>query len=95
MNARLMAVEAKRARLLERAATQRKTVAEALQQWARPVGLVDRAIAALNIVKSHPLLVAGAMIVLTVLRPRGAFRWARRGWSLWQTFRWLTKKVAV
>jgi len=95
VNGRLLAVEARRAVLLGRAAAERGELAQALRQWSSPIGLVDRALTALNIVKSHPLLVAGAMIVLAVLRPRGAFRWARRGWSLWQTFRWLTKKVAV
>jgi hypothetical protein len=94
-NERLLAIRVKRARLLQRAASERELLAAELRQLARPIELVDRAIAAYYVVKSHPALVAAIMVVLALLRPRGAFRWARRGWALWQSFRWLTKKAAA
>ena len=95
MNARLVAIEARRARLLEHAAAQREQLSRAVLQWSRPIGLIDRGIAAIAVVKSHPALAACAMVALALLRPRGTIRWARRGWALWQTFRWLTKKAAA
>jgi hypothetical protein len=92
---RLLAIKSKRARLQERAATQRLRLGADLRQWSGPIGLIDRGIAALHVVKSHPVIAAGATLVLVLARPRGTIRWARRGFALWQTFRWLAKKVAV
>ena len=95
MNRRLAAIEAKRARLLDRAAREREDVAQTLQSWAQPLDFVDRCLAAVHFVISRPPLVAGAAIVLVLLRPRSAFRWAQRAFGLWQSYRWLTKKIAV
>lgn len=93
MNRRLAAIEIKRAHLLERAARQREDLAQALQFLVRPLGFVDRCADAVRKVMSHPPLVAGAAFVLAVLRPRRAFKWARRAFGLWQGYRWLTHKV--
>ena len=95
MNARLSAIGAKRARLIERAAFEREDVVQTLQLWSQPLGFIDRCLAAVNYVVSRPPLLAGAAVLLALLRPRSAFRWARRAWGLWQTYRWLTKKIAV
>ncbi len=95
MNRRLAAIEARRARLLERAARERADVAQALQSWAQPLAFVDRCVGAIRYVVSRPPLVAGAALLLVLLRPRRAFRWVRRGFALWQGYRWLTKKIAV
>lgn len=94
MNARLVAIEAKRARLLERAARERADVAQTLQSWAQPLGFIERCLGVVRYVISRPPLVAGAAIVLALLRPRSAFKWARRAFGLWQSYRWLTRKAA-
>jgi hypothetical protein len=95
MNASLVAIEARRARLLERAARERAQVALTLQSWAQPLGLVDRCLGVVRYVIARPPLVAGAAIVLALLRPRSAFKWARRAFGLWQSYRWLTHKTAA
>ena len=95
MNQRLLAIEAKRARLIERAARERADVAQTLQSWAQPLGFADLCIGAVRYVISRPPLVAGAMLVFALLRPRLAFRWARRAWGIWRGYRWLTRKIAV
>ena len=95
MNRRLAAIEAKRARLIDRAARDREDVAQTLQSWAQPLDFVDRCLAAVRFVISRPPLVAGAAIVLALLRPRRVLRWAQRALGLWQSYRWLTKKIAV
>ena len=95
MNRRLAAIEAKRARLLERAARERDSVGQALNSWAQPLDFVDQCLAAVRFVIARPPLVAGIAIVLALLRPRSTFRWARRAFGLWQGYRWLTKKIAV
>ena len=95
MNQRLAAIEAKRARLLERAARERGDVAQTLQSWSQPLGFIDRCLGALRYVISRQPLVAGAMLVFALLRPRRGLKWAQRAWGIWQGYRWLTKKIAV
>lgn len=95
MNRRLAAIEAKRARLVERAAREREQLAQTLQSWAPPLAFIDRCVAGVRFVVARPPLVAGAALVLALLRPRRTFKWARRAWGIWQGYRWLTRKIAV
>jgi len=95
VNRRLAAIEAKRARLLERAAYERRELAQTLQTWTQPLGFVDRCIGAVRFFVARPPLVAGAAFAFALLRPRLAFRWARRAWGMWQGYRWLVRKTAV
>lgn len=94
MSARLVAIETKRARLIERAARERGDVAQTLQSWSQPLGFVDRCVGAIRYVISRPPLVAGAMLVFALVRPLRTLKWAQRAWGLWQGYRWLTQKVA-
>jgi hypothetical protein len=93
VNRRIAAIEAKRARLIERAAREREIVAQSLQTWAQPLAFVDRCVEAVRFVLSRPPLVAGAVFILALLRPRRTLKWARRAWGLWQGYRWLTQKA--
>ena len=95
MNTRLASIEIKRARLIERAAREREDMAQTLQLWAPPLGFVDRCLAGFMFVVSRPPLLVGAAVLLVLLRPRLAFKWAQRAWGLWRTYRWLMKKIAV
>ncbi len=95
MKRRLAAIHAKRARLIERAALERNDIAQTLQIWSQPLGLVDRLLAGVKYVIAQPPLLAAVVIALVLLRPRRAWRWARRAFGLWQGYRWLTKKIAV
>ena len=95
MNRRLAAIETKRARLLERAARDRENLVQTLQSWARPLGFIDRCLGAVRFVVSRPPILAGAMLVFALLRPRSAFKWAQRAFGLWQSYRWLARKIAV
>lgn len=95
MNQRRAAIEAKRARLVERAAREREDLAQTLQSWSQALGFIDRCLAVVRFVIARPPLVAGVLFVFALLRPRRALKWARRAWGLWQGYRWLTKKIAV
>ncbi len=95
MNRRLVAIETKRARLLERAAREREQLAQALQSLAQPLAFADRCVNAVRYVVSRPPLVAAAVFVFALLRPRRAIKWAWRAFGLWQGYRWLTRKIAV
>jgi len=94
MSRRLAAIEAKRARLLERAARERGDLAQTLQSWSQPLGFVDRCIGAVRFVVSRPPLIAGAAILFALVRPLRTLKWARRAFGLWQSYRWLTQKAA-
>lgn len=94
MSRRLAAIEAKRARLLERAAREREDVAQTLQSWSQPLGFVDRCVGAVRFVISRPPLIAGAAILFALVRPLRTLKWARRAFGLWQSYRWLTQKTA-
>ena len=93
MNERLFAIEARRARLIERAAREREDVAFALQSLSRPLGFIDRCIGVVRYFVARPPLIAGVVLVLALLRPRRALKWAQRAFGLWQSYRWLTKKA--
>ena len=95
MNERLAAIETKRARLVERAARERADVAQALHSLSRPLGFIDRCLGVLQFVVARPPLVAGIALVLALLRPRRAFKWARRAFGIWRGYRWLTQKIPV
>jgi len=95
VNERLFVIEAKRARLIERAAREREQVVDALQSLSRPLGFIDRCVGVLHFVFVRPPLVAGIVLVFALLRPRRALKWARRAFGFWQGYRWLTKKAAA
>jgi hypothetical protein len=95
MNTRLAAIEVKRARLIERAAREREDLAFTLQSLSKPLRFIDRCVGAARFVISQPALLAGVALVLAVLHPRSAFRWARRAWAIWRGYRWLTRKAAI
>jgi hypothetical protein len=67
------------------------------EQWGaqaqalRPVATgVDRVRAGVRWMRAHPQAIFAGALVLGVLRPRAAFRWARRGfviWGLWRKLR--------
>jgi hypothetical protein len=95
VNLRLLAIQAKRARLILRAAREREDLAYALQSFSRPLGFIDRCLEGLRFVIARPPLLAGTLFVLALLRPRRAWKWARRAFGVWQSYRWLTKKAAA
>jgi hypothetical protein len=95
VNARLLAIQLKRERLIERAARERDAVAHALQALSRPLGFIDRCLGVVRFVLARPPLVAGIAVALALLRPRRALKWARRAFGVWQSYRWLTRKAAA
>lgn len=94
MNQRLFAIEARRARLIERAAREREDVGRTLESWSQPLDFVDRCLGAIRYLMARPPLIAGAMLVFALVRPLRTLRWARRAFALWQGYRWLARKVA-
>lgn len=89
MNEKLLAVIQRRGELLVTIDTQREQVAQLGARWQAPLALADRGLAVLHSLRSRPLLVAGA-VVLLVWRRRSLAGLAGTGWRLWKGFRHLS-----
>ena len=92
---RLLQLAEKRARLAERARTERESLAalvargdEASRVVSRVLGTGERLLQEL---RRQPLLVIAGAALLTVLKPRLALRWLARGWGLWRLYRGLRR----
>jgi hypothetical protein len=95
LSGRLTEIQARRERLIVRAAAERAAVSRAVRELSPPIRLIDRGLAIVSFFKLHPALLAAAMVILALLRPRASFRWARRALLLWRSYRWLFQKAAV
>jgi hypothetical protein len=91
---RIERIRARRERLLERAQNEREVLAGELAAFAPVVRVVDGGIAAVEWVRRNPEPVIAVALVVAVLRPRRAFRWALRGFSLWQGYRRVSALLA-
>lgn len=94
MSTSLIQIREQRARLQERAARQREALAQDLAVFCAPIALADRAMAMVRLLRTQPELIAAAAALLMVLKPRRVFGWMRRGFALWQTWRWLAARIA-
>lgn len=80
----------RRGALQERIAQQRRRVAADAWPVARALGVADRAAEGVGWLKSHPAAVFAAVAGLIVVRPKRAWRLARRAfvlWSAWDSLR--------
>lgn len=80
-------LQLKRERLLVRSAELRFAVARQSQVLRMPLAVADQAVAGARWLRCNPQWPLGALVVLIVLRPRRALRWAGRAWWGWRTWR--------
>jgi len=93
MNPRIVELALKKQRLHLQAAAQRVRILHAIQSVSPAFGVADKARAAVGWAKANPEVLVGAGVVLLVARPRVLFRWAKRGFFLWQGLRRLRGAV--
>lgn len=84
MNHSLSQLAEQRATLVAQAATQREELTLAFSNLHRPLSLADKGIHALRFLGRHPLLVAGAVAVAVVMRPKRWFLMLENGWLAWR-----------
>lgn len=89
----MVQIQVRRAHLLARAAAQRRDLSERLAAWKAPLAVADGSIAAARYLRRHPSIVAAAVALLVLLKPRRAIIWARRGFVLWRTWRWVSASL--
>lgn len=70
-----------------RSAELRLTTASQAQALKAPLAAVDQVYAGVRWLQSHPQWPAGALLLLTFLRPRRAIRWTSRIWWGWATYK--------
>lgn len=89
MQERLIELQLQRGLLLERIASQRRTLALQMQPVARTLHVGDQLRSWVDQSKlfalRHPLTVTAMVAAVVLLRPAGVLRWARRGFFAWRT----------
>ncbi|MBP9218232.1 MAG: YqjK-like family protein [Sterolibacterium sp.] len=74
-------------RLLLKSASLRLDLANQVGTLSPAFAAVDRLRAAGRWLRRHPQVPVAVLTALLVARPRAVFRWAQRGWFLWQVVR--------
>jgi hypothetical protein len=99
MNQKLIDISIRRGRLIERIAYQRAALGRDMQPICGVLRTADHTIArvrtATNFLKKHPGLVLAAAALLASLKPRRVWRWAKRGFVVWRTWKTLRKQLAT
>lgn len=80
-------LQLKRERLLVRSAELRVAVARQSQVLRTPLAVADQVRAGVGWLRRNPEWPLGALVVLVVLRPGRALRWAGRAWWGWRVWR--------
>jgi hypothetical protein len=99
MNQQLIDIGIRRGRLLERIASQRTALARQLEPVRSVLSVADRGLASLRTatdsVRQHPGLALAALTLLAIVKPRRAWRWARRGFVAWRAWLALRDQLEV
>lgn len=97
MNHRLSELHIRRGRLLERIATQRAALSRDAQPVRASLYTADRLVArvhsVVDYVKQHPGVAGLAVAALVALRAERVWRWGRRAFFAWQTWRVFSDKL--
>lgn len=81
--------------LQQRSAVLRELLSVQVSQTVAPVlNAADRIQAGGHWMKQHPALLAAVAVGLLAWRPRGALKWAGKGWTLWQTWQRIAPLVS-
>lgn len=84
MNSKLTQLAERRQQLVAQADAQRAILTDTLEPWRARLARVDRGVAVLRYVSSHPILMVGASLLLAALRPRRVGKWLQHGLMVWQ-----------
>jgi len=84
---KLIRLAERRMRLLERARTERESLAAVVARTDEVAVVVVRIRDLLGQAVRQPWLLAAGVALLVALRPRRAFGWLMRGWGAWRMYR--------
>jgi hypothetical protein len=77
----------RREQLRARCDAQRNEIAALARQWEGPFRIADRAVAGVNYLRKHPVILGVLVALLAVVQRRGWWGWAQRGFVLWRAYR--------
>lgn len=84
-NRRLEQLVEHRTVLMAQAAVERAQLSAAAEPLRRSLAVADQGLAAARRIARYPLLLAGAVAVAAVLRPRRVAGWLHQGFRIWRT----------
>ncbi len=90
---RRLELAAKRGELTAYIAMQRAAFAGHARPLARLLGTADRAVEGTHWLKRHPQVLVAFVAGLVVVRPRRAWRWAKRAFFLWRGLKALRSQL--
>ena len=98
MNQALIDLAVERGRLLERISNQRQMLRRELQPVGNALHGADRAVATVRkgsrYIKDHPEMVGVGVAVLIVVQPRRVWRWSKRAFFAWRSWRMLCRELS-
>ncbi|MBE2258991.1 MAG: YqjK-like family protein [Candidatus Accumulibacter sp.] len=98
MNQELIDLAVERGRLLERISSQRERLGRDLQPVGEALQTADRAVATIRkgttYVKQHPEVVTVGVALLVVVQPRRVWRWSKRAFFAWRSWRMLCRELS-
>ncbi|MBK1680321.1 YqjK-like family protein [Rhodocyclus tenuis] len=99
MNDRLIDIGVRRGRLLERIASQRAAIGSDLAPVRDALRATDRAVvllrSAADTLRRHPAMVLAGVAIFIALKPRRLWRWGRRAFVVWRSWRFLRQRLAA
>ena len=99
MNHRLIEIHRQRGRLLERIAGQRAALSRDLQPVRASLSSVDRVVGRIrsvtDYIKRHPSIAALAVAGLFAIKTERAWRWTKRAFFAWRTWRASGNKLTI
>lgn len=93
MNARLLELAIRKGELKARCAQQREVLVACVWPVEKTLDAADSALSGIDWLKRHPGAIAAAVAAAVLLRPRRSWRWARRGFFLWSSWKALRRRL--
>lgn len=99
MSDSLIDIGVRRGRLLERIASQRAAIGAELAPVRDALRATDRGVALLrrasDTLRRHPAMVVAGVTLFIALKPRRLWRWGRRAFVVWRSWRFLRQRLAA
>ena len=83
---RLTEIARRKESLVAKSGRERAALASEFGVWQKPIAVIEQGLAAARFLKSHPLLVAAAVVVVAALGRRKLPRWAGRALMVWRAW---------
>lgn len=94
MNQKLLLLATRHGALKARIDEQRRTLRQQAAPLEAALARGDAVMQGVDWLKHHPLAIGVAVAAVVVARPRGAWRWAKRGFFVWRGWQAIRNSLA-